>query len=385
MPSRPKGGYTHENHRRRIGHRSSTPREAPELRRGARRWADARLRPRFGCVARYAPVEPGSPRRRPHLLYAFPPRPYSRRRSPPLRHQLRRTRETYPAPLRDRSRAFPPVLGLRDGGLGRVDDRRLRHDRLGATPRMPILHRPRRLPALVGPGGAPQREHRLQAGCRRRHVRVHGRHRVQPVRSRTGARRRYTPDRVFLPRRSPRSRPPDAFRRSTYRQRGKRTSCRPHPYLPGGGRAGPPHRSRTRLLRRGDRGRGRSEVRGLRDPAIGAATVQCDLVPVRDETGLPLDLQGQILHQLLVELDDIATLLAARVMVHPLRRQLVTRVTLSEVILAHDAELGQKVERPVHRGEAKLRMPALDPVVDLLRRKVSLPLQLVYDDPPLVG
>ena len=55
------------------------------------------------------------------------------------------------------------------------------------------------------------------------------------VRSRTGARRGYTPHRVFLPGRSPRSRPPDAFRRGTYRQRGRRTSCRPHPHLPCGG------------------------------------------------------------------------------------------------------------------------------------------------------
>jgi hypothetical protein len=91
-------------------------------------------------------------------------------------------------------------------------------------------------------------------------------------------------------------------------------------------------------------------------------------VPIRDETGLPLDLKGQILHQFFVELDDVAAPLAARVMVHPLRRQLVTRVTLSEIILAHDAELGQEVERPIYRGETKLRMPALDPVVDLLRR-----------------
>ena len=51
--------------------------------------------------------------------------------------------------------------------------------------------------------GTPQREHRLQAGCRRRGVGIHGRHRVQPVRNPTGARRPYTPDRVFLPRRSP--------------------------------------------------------------------------------------------------------------------------------------------------------------------------------------
>jgi hypothetical protein len=73
------------------------------------------------------------------------------------------------------------------------------------------------------------------------------------------------------------------------------------------------------------------------------------------------------------------------VVVHPLRRQLVTRVTLSEVILAYDAELGQEVKRAVHRGEAKLRMLALDPVIDLLRRKVPLPFQLMDDDPPLVG
>src|SRR5215218_4892772 len=105
----------HGDHRRRIRHRSATPGEAPELRRGARRWADARLRPRFGRVPRHAQVGPTSPRRRPHLLYALPSRPYGRRRSSPLRHQLRRTRETYVAPLLDRSRAFPPVLGLPDG------------------------------------------------------------------------------------------------------------------------------------------------------------------------------------------------------------------------------------------------------------------------------
>jgi ribonuclease BN (tRNA processing enzyme) len=45
---------------------------------------------------------------------------------------------------------------------------------VGTTPRMPIAHRPHRLPAFVGPGGAPQREHRLQAGIRRRRVGIHG-------------------------------------------------------------------------------------------------------------------------------------------------------------------------------------------------------------------
>src|SRR5918994_6276543 len=360
-PRRPKGGYTYEDHRRRIRHRSTTPGETPELCRGARRRANARLRPRFGGVPRHAPLEPGSPRRRPHLLYAFPPRPYGRRRSPPLRHQLRRTRETYPAPLLDRSRAFPPVLALRDGGLGRVDGRRLRHARLGTTPRMPIAHRPNRLPALVGPGRTPQREHRLQAGCRRRGFGIHGRHRVQPVRNPTGARRPYTPDRMFLPRRSPRSRPSDAFSRGTYRQRGRGTSCRPHPYLSGDGGSGPRHRSGKGFRRRDTCCRGRSGVRGLRDRAVGAAAIQRDLVPIRDETGLPLDLQGQILHELFVELDNVSALLATRVVVYPLRRQLVTRVTLSEVILAHDAEFGQEVERPVHRGETELGMLALDP------------------------
>ena len=68
-----------------------------------------------------------------------------------------------------------------------------------------------------------------------------------------------------------------------------------------------------------------------------------------------------------------AALLAAGVVVHPLGRQLVARVTLAEVLLAHDAELGKKIQRPVHRGEAKLRVLALDPVVDLLRREVPLP------------
>ena len=108
-------------------------------------------------------------------------------------------------------------------------------------------------------------------------------------------------------------------------------------------------------------------------------------MPVRDEAGLPLDLQGQILHELLVELDDGATLLAAGVVVHTLGRQLVARITLAEVILAHDAQLGKKVQRPVHRGEAEIRMFALYPVVDLLGREMPLPLQLAHDDATLVG
>src|SRR5215207_5593663 len=141
------------NHRRRIRYRRSTTRETPELRGSTRRWADALLRPRFWCGPRHAPCGPGSLRRRPHLLYAPPPRPYGRRRSPPLRHQSWRSREAYPAPARDRPRAFPPVLGLRDGSLGEMDDRRLHHPGLGASPRMPLPHRPRRVPALVGTGG----------------------------------------------------------------------------------------------------------------------------------------------------------------------------------------------------------------------------------------
>src|SRR5215213_8610916 len=67
--------------------------------------------------------------------------------------------------------------------------------------------------------------------------------------------------------------------------------------------------------------------------AIRAAAVECYLMPVRDEAGLPLDLQDQILHELLVELDDGAALLAAGMVVYALGRQLVARVTLAEIIL----------------------------------------------------
>ena len=88
--------------------------------------------------------------------------------------------------------------------------------------------------------------------------------------------------------------------------------------------------------------------------------MKCDLVPVCYESGLPLDLQGQVLHKLLVELDDSATPTAAGVVVHSLGRELVAGVTLAEIILTHDGELGQKVERTVHRGETKVGMLALD-------------------------
>jgi hypothetical protein len=73
------------------------------------------------------------------------------------------------------------------------------------------------------------------------------------------------------------------------------------------------------------------------------------------------------------------------VVVHALGSELVARVTLAEIVLAHDVKLGEEVERPVHRGEAEVRVIPLDPVVDLFGRKMPLPLQLAHDDPALVG
>ena len=55
--------------------------------------------------------------------------------------------------------------------------------------------------------------------------------------------------------------------------------------------------------------------------------MKCDLIPVRDEARLTLYLQRQILHQLLVELDDRAALPATRVVVHPLSSELVQKIT----------------------------------------------------------
>src|SRR4051812_1851472 len=129
------------------------------------------------------------------------------------------------------------------------------------------------------------------------------------------------------------------------------------------------------------------EASGLENStgAIRAASVECDLVPVRDKARLPLDLQDQVLHELPIELDDGTALLAAGVVVYTLGRQLVARVTLAEIILAHDAELGEEVQRPVDRGEAEIRVVALDPVVDLLGREMPLSLQLAHDDATLVG
>src|SRR5215218_1305641 len=70
--------------------------------------------------------------------------------------------------------------------------------------------------------------------------------------------------------------------------------------------------------------------------------------------------------------------------VHPLSRELVARVPLPEVLLAHNAKLVQQVQRPVHRRQPQLRVSPLNPVVDFLRRKVPAPLQLPHYRPPLV-
>ena len=105
--------------------------------------------------------------------------------SPPLRHGPWH-RGAYATAPHHGPRTFSGVLGIRQERLGPVDFRRP-HARLRATPRLPIPHRARRLPALVGPGQTPPREHLLQTRCGRRRVRVHRRHRVQPVRRRTGA------------------------------------------------------------------------------------------------------------------------------------------------------------------------------------------------------
>src|SRR5918992_149460 len=121
---------------------------------------------------------------------------------------------------------------------------------------------------------------------------------------------------MLLPRRQPGTRTPDAEQRRKDRRGG-----------------------RSWIRRRGTSGPGWLPLRLLINRAARAAAVECDLVPVRDEAGLPLDLEHEVLHEFLVELYDGATLPAPGVVMHPLGGELVARVSLPKVFLANDAEL----------------------------------------------
>lgn len=112
--------------------------------------------------------------------------------------------------------------------------------------------------------------------------------------------------------------------------------------------------------------------------------MQRDLVPLGDEPGLALDLQGQVLHELFVELYDRPALAASGMVVHPLGRQLVPGVPFPEVLLPDDTQLVQKIQRPVHGGEAELGVIPLQAIVQLLRRQVARTPQLPDDNAPLV-